>query len=232
MHDPRFSQPPGASYPSARPDPSFGPQYGAPYSNAPPPVAPWQGTPVTRPSSTKTTLIAVVGVIAAVLVLVAIGVARSTTARPGPSAPTGVVRYAHSGWEDGTVQYAVGLRDADGRMLGDYLRETGWFAGAASIGTDTTADKVGVRGLARGSYGIGSKGRGYGTPHAKLEPNGGGLRAILYTTDAGFASPVARAFADDSQRELSRRFGKHVTVVLRLEQKKGTGVTYDDLSWD
>jgi hypothetical protein len=222
MQDPRFSQ-----YPSGQPPP--GPGYPAHPSQYPPQVHPWAGVPVApkKPGAVPVpAILAVACFIALLLAGVVVRLVWFPATGPHSGAPeAGVVKYGHSGYEDGSVAFEAGISRENAKVVGDYLRQTGWFRGEAPASR--------VAGFARGSYGIGSATRGYGLPLAKLEADGAGYRVIVFTSETGYASDELRGFGYAAQRELTSRLGgKHVTVAIRLERKEGRGLAWDELFWD
>ena len=138
----------------------------------------------------------------------------------------GEIKYAVNGMDRGIVSFGVGVRRQDAGVVGDWLKDKGWFV------TKPESRSI-LSGRGKGSYGTGAASRGTGgTPLAKVNTRGEGLEVIVYAGPQDAEATDVMEFGAESADELKKRTSKPVRFVIRSETKKGEGVEWVDAFWD
>jgi hypothetical protein len=149
--------------------------------------------------------------------------------KPGKKNPNvldgGEIKYAVNGIDRGTLVYGAGVRREDAGVIGDWLKDKGWF-----ITREET--RSAISGKAKGSYGTGAAGRGSGGPLAKVALRAQGLEVIVYASAQDAEATDVIAFGTESADELKKKLSKPVRFVIRSETKKGEGLEWVDSFWD
>jgi hypothetical protein len=136
------------------------------------------------------------------------------------------INYGANGNHTGRVSFETkDVARNDALAVGEFLSETGWFAGRPN-------PRPALRGKAMGSYGYGAAGRGYGEPEAEIVKSGSGLRVIVFTSAAAAKDDAVRDLAIDARSTLSQKLGKPTELVVRVERKQGKGLAWDDYTWN
>ena len=160
------------------------------------------------------------------LVLIALFAVACKPAKKNPNVlDGGEIKYAVNGTDRGTLAYAAGVRRQDAGVVGDWLKDKGWFL--------TKEDnRSALTGRAKGSWGTGASSRGIGGPLAKVATRGAGLEVIVYATPTDAEATDVIQFGAESADELKKKLGKPVRFVIRSETKKGEGLEWVDAFWD
>jgi hypothetical protein len=166
------------------------------------------------------------GVLLFVLALIVVGFARGKAAPAGPRG--GEVKYGHSGIEDGVVHYDPPVSEKEAQIVGAYLREKRWYPGGG-FGTPDNP----LQGIAQGTYGLGASGRGHGgAGYASVVATAKGYTVMVVAGAARATIPAVKEFAAQARDDLTTRLGKPVSFVVRVEEKKGRGLAWEDSTWE